>query len=150
MTRINATVPPKSLCDQHLNAEYREIVRTVSLARNKFIKLGSIEKLRSEIPQRFTLGSGHVSFFYDKLKYIRDRFDALRQEMIDRGMVPTMTMENESFNGVLQLYNDWPGTLEANQLIIDRIYERAKGMKRITFGGTPVTSETYYNILINN
>ena len=149
MTRINSNIPPKSLCDQHLNAEYREIVRTIALAKNKFKKIGSLEKLREQIPQQFTLGSGHVSFFYDKLKFIRDRFNSLRQEMLDRGMQANMFINSEQFRGILELYNDWSASTEDNELIIDRIYERAKGKNRITFSGSPVTSEQYLHILNN-
>jgi hypothetical protein len=74
MTRINATIPPAALCDQHLVAEYREILRTTALATKNPVD-------PSKLPQHFTLGTGHVKFIYNKLKYIHSRLDQLRQDL---------------------------------------------------------------------
>jgi deoxyribonuclease (pyrimidine dimer) len=142
MTRINATIPPASLCDQHLVAEYREILRTTTLATNKPVD-------KSKLPQTFTLGTGHVKFFYDKLKYIHLRFNSLRQELINRGYDVSIEWDDGRVSGHLSLYNDWYGTSEANQLVIDRIYERALTMKKITLSGKQITADEYKLILVN-
>ena len=75
MTRINV-IPPAELLDQHLLAEYRELPRVFALAR----------PLRpGEQVQAYTLGRGHVLFFYDKLEWLAARQAALIAECEARG-----------------------------------------------------------------
>ena len=78
MTRINI-VPVKELMDQHLIAEYREITMVPgSLNRTLTSKKGLDYK---KIADEFTLNSGHVYFFYDKGKYLHDRYDLIINEI---------------------------------------------------------------------
>ena len=67
MTRINSGVDPKELSDKHLIAEHREIKRIP----NK-VKSGKYDI--TDQPKFFKMGTGHVKFFYDKLKYLYDRY----------------------------------------------------------------------------
>ncbi len=76
MTRINC-IPVKQLADQHLFIEYREITRVSKLARG-MLDYG-----------KYTLGEGHVKFFYDKGLYLSNRCEALYNELILRGYNPT-------------------------------------------------------------
>ena len=75
MTRINV-VDPKILADQHLLVEYREITRVSGLSRG-MLDYGS-----------YTMGEGHVKFFYDKGGYLSKRCEILFQECISRGYSP--------------------------------------------------------------
>jgi len=136
MTRINATVPPKKLCDQHLIAEYREILRVFKLARRT-----------NTAPKKFTLGTGHVSFFYDKLKYAHNRFQLLRREVLDRGFTANMEFDSSILLGKENLYNDWIGTKEANKLVTNRMLERAKSMGKLRYMGKLITKEDYEKML---
>ena len=145
MTRINAHIPPAKLCDQHLVAEYREILRTNALAIKRARKEG--KSMLKNIQQSFTLGGGHVTFFYDKLKYIHLRFDSLRSEMINRGMNATIEWRLDELSEFQWLYNDWPEDFLANQLIVTRILERARTMKKISHTSKNIDYETYFNIL---
>ena len=145
MTRINAHIPPAKLCDQHLVAEYREILRTNALAIKRARKEG--KSMLKNIQQTFTLGGGHVTFFYDKLKYIHLRFDSLRSEMINRGMNATIEWRLDELDEFQWLYNDWPEDFVANQLIVTRILERARTMKKISHTSKNIDYETYFNIL---
>lgn len=82
MTRINC-VPPTELTRQHLIAEYRELPRVFSLVR------AAID--RGEHPvlyPRYTLGKGHVRFFYARLTWVVKRQESLITEMINRGYSP--------------------------------------------------------------
>lgn len=79
MTRINC-VPPEELSRQHLLAEWRELPRVFKLAERAY---WSGEEPKS--PNNYTLGAGHVKFFYKRLGYCRERFYALREEMLRRG-----------------------------------------------------------------
>ena len=143
MTRINGTIPPAALCDQHLVAEYREILRTTALATKNPVD-------PAKLPQQFTLGTGHVKFFYNKLKYIHHRFSQLRQELLNREYAVNIEWDDGRLNGRFELYHEWLGTTEANQLVIDRIYERAITMKKITFRNKQISAEQYKLILNNS
>ena len=71
MTRINI-IEPSELTDQHLIAEYREIFMVGgSLRRTLKSKSGYME---SKVPKKFTLNNGHVYFFYNKGKYLHNRY----------------------------------------------------------------------------
>lgn len=82
MTRINC-VPPSELSRQHLLAEWRELPRVFTLAQKAYAA-GRFPKA----PSRYTLGAGHVLFFYQRLGYCFNRFMALRREMLRRGYEP--------------------------------------------------------------
>ena len=85
MTRINI-VSPSELTDQHLIAEYREIFMVAgSLNRTLNSKIGY---KKSRVPKRYILNSGHVYFFYNKGKYLDNRYKELVNEMKLRGFKP--------------------------------------------------------------
>lgn len=73
MTRINV-IHPKRLTDQHLLAEYRELPRVFSLARVDY----------NPVP-RYTMGTGHVRFFYSRTGYLAARQSAIIAECLSRG-----------------------------------------------------------------
>lgn len=81
MTRINC-VPPEELTRQHLLAEWRELPRVFKLAEAAYARGGALKE-----PARYTLGAGHVTFFYRRLAWCADRFYALKAEMARRGYV---------------------------------------------------------------
>ena len=122
MTRINI-VDPSELTDQHLIAEYREIFMVAgSLKRTLVSKVGYQE---SKVPERYTLNSGHVYFFYNKGRYLHRRYDELIKEMKLRGFMPSddrpfpfqIFMDND-------LYNDWTPTMEDYKIIRERIQQK--------------------------
>ena len=91
MTRINL-VPPHELTDQHLFAEFREIkmipkslARSVIAAKRKWGDQWE-EKLLDSVPKEFTLGKGHVTFFYNKYAYLWYRYSQIRSELAKRGI----------------------------------------------------------------
>lgn len=73
MTRINV-VPPEELTDQHLLAEYRELPRVFRLARHV-----------TGAPSAYTMGKGHVTFFYARTGFLARRQAALIAECLRRG-----------------------------------------------------------------
>jgi deoxyribonuclease (pyrimidine dimer) len=116
MTRINV-VEPTELTDQHLIAEYREIgLLCANLQRTLKSKSGFQEK---KVPEQFTLNSGHVYFFYNKGKYIHDRYDSLREEMIARGFEPQHDFPREKWPD--ELYEDWTPTERDKNIVRERI-----------------------------
>lgn len=120
MTRINC-VDPSTLHQKHLVAEYREIPRIFALVR-KHVESG--KKLVA--PSEYTLGTGHVKFFYDKLGYISNRYSSLIAEMKNRGYNPSYknTMR-EDFSSIPDYFwKDWTPTEKSIEINMARIADR--------------------------
>jgi len=84
MTRINL-VHPSELTDQHLFAEFREI-KMVPKALARSLKSKTKQEVLNNIPKEFTLGTGHVMFFYDKGLYLKNRYEQIKTELDHRGI----------------------------------------------------------------
>ncbi|WP_368642236.1 pyrimidine dimer DNA glycosylase/endonuclease V [Castellaniella ginsengisoli] len=119
MTRINC-IPVDELSGPHLVAEYRELPRVFGLA------LKAASKGTLDAPDRYTLGKGHMRFFYVRLGYLARRHQALVAEMRRRGYQPR-------FEGIVRAdfpdipdvcWNDWTPPPEAQALNRARIAER--------------------------
>jgi len=80
MTRVNLVIPDE-LFDQHLMAEYREIPMVLGSLRRS---LNSPNFNVGKIPKQFTLNSGHVMFFYNKLGWLKQRYELVIEELIKR------------------------------------------------------------------
>lgn len=86
MTRINC-VPVTELSDKHLLAEYRELPRVYPLAFKAWQR-GDLYRSPSDLPSCYTLGKGHVKFFYVRLGYLTGRYRSLVHELKQRGFNP--------------------------------------------------------------
>ena len=116
MTRINCGIPPKKLSNKHLIAEHREIKRIPNTIR-------SGKAVVKNIPEKFTLGTGHVKFFYDKLEYLYIRYNQIYEECISRGF--NVQYYGDSWADVPQhLYNNYNPTKEDIQIIEERILSK--------------------------
>ena len=109
MTRINC-VPPEELTARHLLAEYRELPRVFALARPD-----------PNAPTAYTLGPGHVRFFYSRTGYLARRQAALIAECRRRGFNVAHTTPPAPIPG---LDADWTPTPEALAINRARIAER--------------------------
>lgn len=119
MTRINI-VNPKELTDQHLIAEYREIFMVgPALQRSLRSKNGV-----TGIPERYTLNKGHVKFFYNKGKYLCKRYEAIKEEMIRRGMKPDPMRLFPAFHYSDKFFNDWSPVEGDFDIIRERIAKK--------------------------
>jgi deoxyribonuclease (pyrimidine dimer) len=116
MTRINVGIPTKELVDKHLMAEHREIKRIPNcIAKGRFDMKGQ--------PKTFTLGTGHVKFFYDKLGYLKRRYEELYTECLIRGF--NVQYYGDAWNDVpINLMGDYTPTDIDRQIIRERISER--------------------------
>lgn len=147
MTRINANIKPELLIDQHLLAEYREIVRVP----NAVTKMGE-KILTRKIPQAFSLGTGHVTYFYNKLKFLHNRFNDIRDELSRRGFRTNMTDEMFTTDSLYRhlCYGDLdPLELtRANKLVVERIISNIRTMKSVpTLNGVAIDREQYFDNL---
>lgn len=123
LTRINCGVHPEELPDRILLAELREIKRIPNAIRKGRYRLEGM-------PHEFTLGSGHVKFFYDKLEYLWLRYQALRGEALQRGF--RVDDFSEAWQGVPpELMNGYIERGRDRELIIQRIQERGFTLKKI-------------------
>jgi deoxyribonuclease (pyrimidine dimer) len=123
MTRINC-VPVAELTSKHLVTEYRELPRVFGLARSN-----------PDAPKEYTLGKGHVIFFYNKLAFCYKRQCQLVKEMRRRGFTvnfePTTLLDLHSDKGgrlKRALWNDWEPTQEAMEINRRRIEDRLNGI----------------------
>ena len=118
MTRINVGIPPKELSTKHLIAEHREIKRIPNvIAKGKYKMEG--------IPVVFTLGTGHVKFFYNKLLYLKNRYEEIYQECLARNF--NVTYYGNCWDNVPpELMNDYKPTKNDIKLIKQRILEKTK------------------------
>jgi len=82
MTRINL-VPVQDLADQHLFAEWREI-KMVPAALRRSLRSRKIKDVLNSVPQRYTLNTGHVTFFYPRMKFLTARYKLLTAELLSR------------------------------------------------------------------
>jgi len=110
MVRVNL-ISPKSLSDQHLIAEYDEILMLVSHARK--------HTLIREAPERYCLGKGHINFFKDKLKYLKKRHEELKKEMRKRGFKASKTVSLKNFPK--EMLNAWKPCSKDKEIIRKRI-----------------------------
>ena len=110
MVRVNL-VRPSSLSDQHLIAEYDEILMLLAYAR----KYPSPEA----IPKSYCLGKGHIKFFKNKLLYLKKRHEGLKKEMRKRGFKASKTISLKGFPK--EMLNDWKPSAKDKEIIKKRI-----------------------------
>jgi len=126
MVRVNL-LPPNSLTNEHLFAERVEILMLLSF----------IDKHpKGNIPDKYCLGKGHMSFFRDKKDYLIDRYCRLMVEIKQR-------------QGKQLIYNTskiplWHPSMEEININKERIIERLRQPKKKR------NKWHYYNFTINN
>lgn len=128
MTRINC-VPPEELHDRHLVAEYHELPRVFGLVKKAISRKLNKDDFISY--DTYTFGSGHVKFFYTRLKWLAERQALLIEEMLRRKMRPRHSNFTELFMGIgPEWFGDWSPTEADKKLNRARLGERLEEMKR--------------------
>lgn len=112
MVRINI-INPRYLADQHLVAEYNEILMLLGYVER------SPELNIKKIPGKYKLGTGHILFFKNKLKYLDKRFIIIKKEMKKRGFSGNLKIDLSSFRK--NLVNDWKPTNKDKEIIKERL-----------------------------
>lgn len=139
MTRINSAINPKNLTDQHLVAELRELPR-IFTAVNKRIEKG---KSFDDIPDKFTLGTGHVKFFYNKTLFLQRRHAILRKEYRKRFDKDWKFKPEWSFE-----WETYIPTQEEKELLVERISTRIRESKQIPrYYGETISKDKAIEIL---
>lgn len=148
MTRINSAIDPKNLTDQHLVAELRELPRIFTAVNKRLEKDLSFDG----IPKEFILGTGHMTFFYDKLRFLIDRHCFLRFEYYCRFKKNWQFKPDQSmlhrwvFKGLFNDYMPWKPC--EKQLLVERISTRINESNQIPrYYGEKITKEQAIQIL---
>ena len=99
----------------------------VPKALGRSLRARGIEGIARIIPPAYTLNKGHVSFFYDKGRYLERRYELLKDELRLRGIYfnelspfdpDRVYADNPS------LYQDYEPTTEALDIITERIMQK--------------------------
>ncbi|MCR4335788.1 MAG: pyrimidine dimer DNA glycosylase/endonuclease V [archaeon] len=115
MVRLNLFSPEK-LSDQHLIAEYNEILMLVSYIKNY--------PAQDNLPENYCLGKGHMRFFCNKTRYVKKRHELLKAEMKKRGFIAVKNIVLSDFSA--KTINDWIPSEKDFDLIRKRITEKLK------------------------
>lgn len=127
MTRVNI-VPVKTLADQHLFAEWREI-KMVPAALRRSLRTRHLAHIMKEISKSYTLNTGHVKFFFDKMKFLSSRYDKLTQELLLRKF---NLSDKRTFNEYIEdlpsecIQKEWSPTHAEKAINTERIMLRLK------------------------
>lgn len=115
--RCNAGISPEHMADQHLcEASELKMVPGTIKKRLKF-------NITKPIPDKFCLNGGHISFFYDKLHYLRLRHGHVFKECIARGRkCQSLFYDLSDFPD--NLINDWHPTLDDSRIVRTRMVKR--------------------------
>ena len=128
MTRINV-VEPRELTNKHLIGEIHEITRIYGLVRKAQDRGINKYNFRDRInqPTEYTMGAGHVYFFYDKLGFITERYYALNREAVKRNFNVNPIDKEQLVSGIQQWwFGDYTPTQEALEINRNRISERLR------------------------
>ena len=146
MTRINTGKNVLNLTNQHCFAEYREITRIPSTLLKTNYKI-------PKIPSQFTLGTGHMTFFYDKVLYLYKRYEKLLKSCQERGykLNPAIIKRNRlNFELVRQkfphLWTDYDDSNDG-KFLENRILERFKEMDDFHYFKEKITRDEATQIL---
>lgn len=135
MTRINV-VPVECLSDQHLLAEYKEITRPFNKVLKRIEKYG-YENALSDciIPEKYTLNTGHETFFFNKLKWLYGRYTLIGNELYFRKVnvawdkFDTISKEFWKKLNQTKYWKTWEPTPEDMYLNMARLVKRSKSEK---------------------
>lgn len=128
MTRINC-LPVETLSDKHLLAEYKEITRPFNKVEKRIL---AQTMKQVSIPPHYILGTGHETFFFNKLHYLHQRYQQLCQELLRRSVNVNLDQFNEISTWIEKTFthtpywNDWKPRPEDMYLNMARLVKRSQ------------------------
>lgn len=117
MVRVNVGIKPYDLTDEHLMAENVEILMLL-----KFIE----KYPNGNIPKKFSLGKGHISFFRDKGNYLFKRGICIQDEMMKRGIKINKKIRYYDVSIPKTNMFDYIERYKDSEIVSKRIVERIK------------------------
>ncbi len=125
-------MPAECLTDKHLIAEYKEITRPFNKVIKRIEKHGVDSALNGvNIPDQYVLGTGHESFFFDKLLWLYKRYYALKDELLVRDFNIDVNKFHEIARDLARslretpYWNQWYPTPENMYLNMARLAKRS-------------------------
>lgn len=123
--RINI-IPVSLLSDRHLQAEFREIIMSIHYYKRSVNSRKGIDD--SKISKYYTLNGGHAMMWYNKFKFVENRYNELLVEMKTRNF-KTSSIEDKfqkDFNEYIPVFrkNDYIPTKDEFYINIERILYR--------------------------
>lgn len=146
MTRINL-VHVQELADQHLMAEYRELPRVFGAVRKHVQDGKRVQDFK--INSTYLLGTGHVTFFYDKLQYLQKRHIDIVNECLRRGMNIQNIETNDISDIPAAFCNDYNPNAHEIDISRSRLIEKLL-MKPMWYKFTAVEFPQYYKDMVSN
>lgn len=126
MTRVNL-ICVTELHHKHLVSEYRENPRVFGLVRRAQAR--GLTPQTAGIPAAYTMGTGHVKYFYDKLGFILKRQELLVAEMLRRHYKPSNVELLDLAVGIDgHWFGDWSPTEADVAVSRARIREKLQSM----------------------
>ena len=123
-------------------AEYRELPMVLASLRRSFESPNWDE---SRIPKKFRLNAGHVTFFYNKKRFLRLRYNSLIAELRRRGykiQPDAREVDFTVYRGVRTIL--WKPDEDDVLLSLERIIDRHKMKPEFyRFNGKPMSVEKY-------
>ncbi|ELW0836455.1 pyrimidine dimer DNA glycosylase/endonuclease V [Escherichia coli] len=145
MTRINL-VHVKELADQHLMAEYRELPRVFGAVQKHVQARKRVRDFK--INSTYLLGSGHVTFFYNKLLYLQKRHIEIVNECLRRGMKIQNIELNDISGFPAEFCNDYVPSESEIKMSRERLIEKLQ-MKPTWYKFTDVECPQYVKDMLN-
>jgi hypothetical protein len=128
MTRINL-LEPRELHPKHLVSEYRELPRVFGLVRRAQAR--GLTPDTAKIPPAYTMGTGHVLHFYNKLGFLMIRQVSLITEMNRRNYRTTHQDPQSLIDGILPHWVlDWTPTEAEIEVSRARLNEKLVQMAK--------------------
>ena len=126
MTRVNL-VSVEDLADQHLFAEGRELKMIPAKVRKLWLSnTVNIISMRVNSVPEYTMSTGHVTFFYDKIEWLYRRHLALTEELEKRKFNISNYDSYLGFHHGIpgELIGNWKPTIREIKINVGRISER--------------------------
>ena len=134
-------VPVAELMDQHLMAEWREL-KMIPPALRKSLRTRTLDQVLDSIPSKYVLGKGHITFWYNKLSFLTQRYTLLTTELLARGFNLKYRGGFENFTKGLPeiFFNDYFPTPAEIAVSRQRIEEKI-AMKPSWYKKTPIKAQ---------
>ena len=121
MTRVNVGILPKELSKSLIVSELREIKRIPNCIKRGRFNL-------KKIPNQFTLGTGHVSFFYNKIGYLKERYQKLYENARERKI--NVQDFSDSFENIPEKFmGSYQETERDREILLERFAERGHELR---------------------
>lgn len=144
--RLNCGIDPKTLSDEHLFAEQRELKMLPSYFRDHGFSS------YKNAPAQFKLGAGHILFFTYRPQYTLERYNQVFEECIRRGYNISYEGWRWSIYPNDSRFLDFKEDKECTKILIERITQKVQSSpkKYFHYYHKPISKEEVIKKLLEN